>query len=81
MKHTLVNEAYALSLQSGGHAFIEIDTQNQKKSKKAKLELKYQESDMRLIVAEAHKKGISAHDALKQAEFIKNPIDDFINVG
>ena len=35
----------------------------------------------RLIVAEAQKKGISAHDALKQAGFIRNPIDDFINVG
>ncbi|WP_369426876.1 ATP-binding protein [Waterburya agarophytonicola] len=76
----LVNEAYALSLQSGGGSFAEINQDNQKKSTKAKLEPKYQENDMRLIVAEAQKLGISAHDALKEAGFIKNPIDDFINI-
>ncbi len=76
----LVNEAYALSLQSGGIASIEIEKDNRKKSQKAKLEPKYQENDMRLIVAEAQKNDISAHDALKQAGFIRNPIDDFINV-
>ena len=77
----LVNEAYALSLQSGDNTSIEIEKGNQKKSTKAKLEPKYQENDMRLIVAEAQKLGISAQDALKQAGFIRNPIDDFINVG
>ncbi len=76
----LVNEAYALSLQSGGIASIEIEKDNRKKSKKAKLEPKYQENDMRLIVAEAQENGILAHDALKQAGFIRNPIDDFINI-
>ena len=76
----LVNEAYALSLQSGGIASIEIEKDNRKKSKKAKLEPKYQENDMRLIVAEAQENDISAYDALKQAGFIRNPIDDFINI-
>ncbi len=77
----LVNEAYALSLQSGGSASIEIEKDNQKRSTKAKLEPKYQENDMRSIVAEAQKQDISAHNALKQAGFIKNPIDDFLNIG
>ena len=36
---SLVNEAYALSLQSGGSAFIEVGTNNQSKFKKPKLEL------------------------------------------
>ena len=76
----LVNEAYALSLQSGGIASIEIEKDNRKKSKKAKLEPKYQENDMRLIVAKAQENDISAYDALKQAGFIRNPIDDFINI-
>ena len=77
----MVNEAYALSLQSGGGISVEMKKDNQKKSNKPKLESKYQENDMRLIVTEAQKLGISAHDALKEAGFIKNPIDDFINVG
>ena len=77
---SLVNEAYALSLQGGVTASIDVVTKNQKKSKKVKLEPKYLENDMRLIVAEAQENGISAHDALKQAGFIRNPIDDFINV-
>lgn len=77
---SLVNQAYALSLQSTGSALIEMETHNQKKSNKVKLEPKYQENDMRLIVAEAQKNGISAYDALKQAGFIRNPIDDFINI-
>ncbi len=76
----LINEAYALSLQSEGSASIEIEKGNRKKSKKAKLEPQYQENDMRLIVAQAEENGISAHDALKQAGFIRNPIDDFINI-
>ena len=76
----LVNEAYALSLQSGETVPIEIGRNHLKKSKKAKLEPKYQENDMRLIVAKAQEQGISAHDALKEAGFIKNPIDDFINI-
>ena len=77
----LVNAAYALCLQSGGDASIKIEKSDRQKSTKAKLEPKYQENDMRLIVAEAQEKGISAHDALKQAGFIKNPIDDLIDVG
>ena len=76
----LINEAYALSLQSEGSASIEIEKGNRKKSKKAKLEPQYQKNDMRLIVAQAEENGISAHDALKQAGFIRNPIDDFINI-
>jgi energy-coupling factor transporter ATP-binding protein EcfA2 len=76
---SLVNEAYALSLQSGATVPIEIETKNQKKTKKMKLEPQYQENDMRLIVAKAKENGISAYDALKQAGFIRNPIDDFIN--
>ena len=78
---SLVNEAYALSLQSGGSALIEVETNNRKKSNKAKLEPQYQENDMRLIAAKADEDGISVHDSLKQAGFIKDPIDDFINVG
>ncbi|MDJ0691613.1 MAG: hypothetical protein QNJ41_24295 [Xenococcaceae cyanobacterium MO_188.B32] len=77
---SLVNEAYALSLQSGATVPIEIETKNQKKTQKAKLEPKYQENDMRLIVAKAKENGISAYEALKQAGFIRNPIDDFINI-
>ena len=77
----LVNEAYALSLQSGGSALIEIEKNERKKSTRAKLEPKYQENDMRLIAAEAQQQGISTHDALKEAGFIKNPVSDFINVG
>ena len=75
---SLVNEAYALSLQRVRS--LEIETKNQPKSPKAKLEPKYQENDMRLIVAKAQENNISAHDALKQAGFIRNPIDDFINI-
>ena len=36
---------------------------------------------MRLVVSKAEEDDISVHDALKQAAFIKSPIDDFINVG
>lgn len=78
---SLVNEAYALSLQSGGSASIEIETKSQKKTQKEKLEPKYQDNDMRLIVAKAQEEGVSAHEALKQAGFIRNPIDEFINIG
>ena len=77
----LVNEAYALSLQSGGGASIEIKKSDRQKSTKAKLEPKYQENDMRLITAESQNQGISAHDSLKQAGFIKNPIDNLVNAG
>jgi hypothetical protein len=78
---SLVNEAYALSLQSEGVIPIEIEIKKLKKSEIVKLEPKYQENDMRLIVAKAQEDGISAHDALKQAGLIRNPIDDFINIG
>ncbi|MGL4882392.1 MAG: hypothetical protein ACRC8K_15225, partial [Waterburya sp.] len=67
---SLVNEAYALSLESGGVIPIEIEIKNLKKSKIVKLKPKYQENDMRLIVAKAQEDGISAHDALKQAGWI-----------
>ncbi len=77
----LVNEAYALCLQSGGSAFVEIEKSDRKKSTKTKLEPKYQENDMRLVITEAQEQGISVHDALKEDGFIKNPIDDFINAG
>ncbi|MDJ0742538.1 MAG: ATP-binding protein [Xenococcaceae cyanobacterium MO_167.B27] len=79
---SLVKQAYALVLQGGGATTTtNIKETQSKKTNKVKLEPQYQENDMRLIVAEAQKKGISAHDALKQAGFIRNPIDDFINVG
>lgn len=77
----LVNEAYALSLQSGGGASIKVEKSDLQKSTKAKLEPKYQENDMRLITAESQNQGISVHDALKQAGFIKNPIDNLVNAG
>ena len=77
----LVNEAYALCLQSGGSVSIDIEKRDRQKSTKAKLEPKYQENDMRLITAESQNQGISVHDALKQAGFIKNPIDNLVNAG
>ena len=68
----LIKEAYTVALQGGR------STKNKKRNTKP--EPVYQENDMRLIVAKAQEQGISAHDALKEAEFIRNPIDDFINI-
>ncbi len=76
----LVNKAYALSLQGGDTASVKVKNSNQKKSKQTELELKYQENDLRSVVTKAQKDGILVHDALKEVGFVKNPIDEFINI-
>ncbi|MGL6343559.1 MAG: ATP-binding protein, partial [Waterburya sp.] len=68
----LIKEAYKVALQ-GGRSF-------ENKNRNTKPKPVYQENDMRLIVAQAKENDISAYEALKQAGFIKNPIDDFINI-
>ena len=68
----LIKESYKVALQGG--------RMTESNNKKTKIKPVYQENDMRLIVAQAKENGISPYDALKQAGFIRNPIDDFINI-
>lgn len=73
----IVKEAYSLALQGG-----QVDQGTTQISKRrTKRQPKYQENDMRLLVENAKKNQTSAYKDLKTAGIIKDPLEDFINIG
>lgn len=74
---SLVKEAYTIALQGGQISEGATKTS----TRKTKPKPKYQGNDIREIVENAKKKKISPYENLKSAGIIKDPVQDFINIG
>lgn len=74
---SMVKQAYTFALQGGqvNEAATKTTT------RKTKPKPKYQENDIRQIVENAKKNKVSAYQDLKSAQIIKDPVQDFMNIG
>jgi hypothetical protein len=74
---SMVKQAYTLALQGG-----QVNKGATKTTtRKTKPKPNYQGNDIRQIVENAKKNKVSAYQDLKSAQIIKDPVQDFMNIG
>ncbi|WP_414587907.1 ATP-binding protein [Scytonema sp. PCC 10023] len=74
---SMVKQAYTLALQGGQVNEAATKTTTRKTKQKPN----YQGNDIRQIVENAKKNKVSAYQDLKSVQIIKDPVQDFINIG